>query len=277
MEANKILQADYLDILFDEKNKTYGAYQLRKSYNKRLTTAIAGMFSILLLFFFGSVLANSLAKKQVVAQEVTTDVILEQVKKPQEEIKLPPPPEVKVQPVENLKTISVTPPLITPDEDVSENEKPPLNEDIADIKISNVTNNDGVDGDIVAPPLNLDNGTGVTVSIQPKKEDYEGIFVTVQNPARFKGGADAWKRYLERNLNYPDEAQEKGTQATVKVQLVVDKDGKVSDVHALNNPGDGLAEEAIRIIKKCPDWIPAEQNGNKVSYRFIQSVAFTLN
>lgn len=277
MEANKILQADFLDILFDEKNKEYGAYQLRKTYNKRLTIAIAGMFSILLLFFFGSVLASTLTKKEVVVQEVTKEIILEEVTKKPDEIKLPPPPEVKAMKPLNLKTINVTPPIITPDDQVKPDEQPPVVEDIADAQISTVNNKDGIDGgDIVAPPVEIGTG-GSVVAPLVKKEDYDGVFTSVQIAASFKGGPEAWKRYLERNLNYPDEAQEKGTQATVYVSLVVDKYGKVSEVKALNNPGDGLAEEAIRIIKKCPDWVPAEQNGNKVSYRFKQSVTFMLN
>jgi protein TonB len=114
--------------------------------------------------------------------------------------------------------------------------------------------------------------------VAPKvvEEDYDKVFTKVENPAEFPGGADAWRRYLERNLNYPESAQENGTQGVVKVQCVVDKEGNISEVQSLNDPGDGLAEEAVRIIKKGPKWKPAEQNGRKVIYRHIQSITFRL-
>ena len=109
-----------------------------------------------------------------------------------------------------------------------------------------------------------------------KKTDYEKVFTKVDNPASFPGGLDGWRRYLERNLKYPVAAQEKGTQGTVKVQMVVAEDGNVTDLKALNDPGNGLAEEAVRVIAKGPKWIPATQNGHPVTYRFVQTLTFQL-
>ncbi len=113
----------------------------------------------------------------------------------------------------------------------------------------------------------------------PKKGDpnYDDrTFTKVEQPAEFPGELDGWRRYLERNLKYPKKAVKKNTQGTVKVQVVVESDGTVSEVAALNNPGDGLAEEAVRVIKKGPKWKPAEQNGRKVRHRFVQSITFLL-
>ena len=81
---------------------------------------------------------------------------------------------------------------------------------------------------------------------------------------------------MERYLEYPQQAIDNGTQAVVRVEFVVDREGFLSDIRALNNPGDGLAEEAIRIITKSQQWKPAEQNGRKVRYRHIQSITFRL-
>lgn len=105
----------------------------------------------------------------------------------------------------------------------------------------------------------------------------EGIFFSVQKPAEFPGGVAAWKRFLERAMsNYPEKAVENGTQGMVIVQLVVDKDGSITNVKALNDPGDGLADYAVKIIKTGPHWIPAEQNGRKVTYQFKQNITFQL-
>ena len=109
-----------------------------------------------------------------------------------------------------------------------------------------------------------------------KEEDYDKVFTKTEKPAEFPGGADGWRKYLESNLKYPKKALKKGIQGMVKVQFIVDKEGNVSEVMALNDPGGGLAEEAVRIIKNGPKWIPAEQNNKKVLYRHIQSLTFRL-
>lgn len=97
-----------------------------------------------------------------------------------------------------------------------------------------------------------------------------------EKPATFPGGMNGWKSYLEANLHYPKKAQRKKTEGVVRVQLVVEKDGTVTNVKALNDPGDGLAEEAERVIKEGPNWKPAWQNGKHVTYRFVQTITFQL-
>lgn len=108
------------------------------------------------------------------------------------------------------------------------------------------------------------------------QKNYEKVFTKVDKPASFPGGLDGWRRYLERQLQYPKAAQEKGTQGTVQVQMIVAEDGNISELKALNDPGNGLAEEAVRVIAKGPKWIPATQNGHPVTYRFVQNLTFQL-
>jgi protein TonB len=103
------------------------------------------------------------------------------------------------------------------------------------------------------------------------------IFTQVESPAKFPGGSNGWKQYLETNLNYPKKAFKKKIEGEVRVQFIVDREGNISEVAALNDPGGGLAEEAIRIIQQSPKWKPAEQNHRKVIYRHIQSITFKLN
>ena len=91
MEANKILNADFLDILFEGRNKEYGAYELRRSYNKRMLRAIIGMLAICLLIFIFSVLANTISEKAS-KKMVVQDVHLEDIKQPEEQKPPPPPP-----------------------------------------------------------------------------------------------------------------------------------------------------------------------------------------
>ncbi len=109
---------------------------------------------------------------------------------------------------------------------------------------------------------------------KPVNEDY--IFTKVDQPAEFEGGVEGWTKYLQENLKYPNKAIRKNIQGIVRIQFVVDREGNVKEVAALNNPGGGLAEEALRIIKNGPRWVPAEQNGRKVIYRHIQAITFRL-
>lgn len=274
MDVNKIMNADFLDILFDGRNKEYGAYELRRSYNKRLTVAITAMILIALLIFLGSVISKEAEKNRKAKMEVQ-DVKLEEVKEQPKNEPPPPPPPPKMPEPPKIEIAKFTPPKIVKDEEVKEDEKPPEIDKIEEAKIGTINQEGTKDDGIVAPPVES-KGTGDVVAPKAVEEDYDKVFTKVENPAEFPGGPDAWRRYLERNLQYPDNAQENGTQGVVRVQFIVDKEGNISEVQALNDPGDGLAEEAVRIIKKGPKWTPAEQNGRKVIYRHIQAITFRL-
>jgi TonB family protein len=106
---------------------------------------------------------------------------------------------------------------------------------------------------------------------------YEKTFTNVEKGAEFPGGSDGWKSYLEKNLTYPRKAMRKNTEGVVKIQLTVSKNGDVINAIIMSDPGDGLGEEALRIIEKGPKWVPATQNGRNVTYRFTQSITFKLN
>ncbi|MES2777965.1 MAG: TonB family protein [Bacteroidota bacterium] len=105
---------------------------------------------------------------------------------------------------------------------------------------------------------------------------YDKTFTKVPSPAAFPGGTDGWKKYLEANLKYPPGALSKKTEGDVTLQIIVEKDGSVSEVRALNDPGNGLLQEAIRLIKEGPKWEPANIYGRVVRYRFQHVVAFKL-
>jgi protein TonB len=109
--------------------------------------------------------------------------------------------------------------------------------------------------------------------------DTTPIFTQAEKEPQFPGGAASWHKYLERNANV-DVIAKKGAAPgtyTVTVSFLVDENGKVSEVKALNNPGYGAAAEAERLIAKGPMWIPAEQNGHKVTYREKQNISFKVD
>jgi protein TonB len=275
MEVNKILSADLIDIIFDGRNKEYGAYELRKSYNKRLLVALLVMAGVSAAIFISALVADSARKDKIVMQNVE-DVTLTEVKERNEPPPPPPPPPPPKPPEPpKVEIAKFTPPKIVKDEEVKEDEKPPEIEKIAEAKIGVINQEGSKDIGIVAPPVET-KSAGEVIAPKVVEEDYEKIFTKVENPAEFPGGQSEWTRYLQKNLRYPDNAIDNGTQGVVRVQFIVDREGNISEVQSLNDPGDGLAEEAVRIIKKGPKWKPAEQNGRKVIYRHIQAITFRL-
>lgn len=273
MEVNKILSADVLDIIFDGRNKEYGAYDLRKTYNKRMTRAMLIAGSILVLIFLGTVLANQLGKKKSGQDMIVQDVQLEEVKQEQKNEPPPPPPPPKPEPPK-VEMAKFTPPKIVKDEEVKEDEKPPEVEKLEDTKIGTVNQEGLKDEGIVAPPAS-DEGKGVVEAPKKQEEDWDKTFTKVEIESDYPGGASAWMRYLNKSLRYPQEAIDNEIQGTVVVQFIVDKAGMVSDVEAISGPQE-LRDEAVRVIKKSGQWTPAVQNGRQVKSYKKQPIVFKL-
>jgi periplasmic protein TonB len=274
MEQNKILSADVLDIIFEGRNKEYGAYDLRKTYQRRLMIAVGATIAICLIIFLVTILSSFVAPKkqtQILVQDVQLANVQEE-KKPEEP---PPPPPPKQEPPK-VEITKFTPPKIVKDEEVKPEEKPPEQEKLEDTKIGTI-NQEGEKTDVVAPPV--EQSTGQVEAPKAQAEDYDKEFKTVQIEAKFPGGAGAWQKYLERNLNsnVPVDNGAPPGNYTVIVSFLVDKSGNISEVQSLNDPGYGTAGEAVRVIKKGPAWTPAVQNGRNVIYRQKQSITFQVS
>src|SRR5450432_1992025 len=268
MEINKILSADILDIIFDGRNKDYGAYDLRKTYNKRITTSLLVMGGLVLALVAGYLINNyqGAGKKAAV---VVQDVQLEDIKEEKKNEPPPPPPPPKEPP--KVEMAKFTPPKIVKDEEVKAEEKPPEVEKLEDTKIGNA-NQEGIkDDNLTAPPPD---SKGV-VEAPKDNTDYDKTFTKVEIESEYPGGIAAWLRYLNKNLVYPEEASSAEIQGQVVVQFVVDKEGVVSDVEALSGPKE-LQDAAVRVIRKSGAWKPAIQNGRKVKSIKRQPINFKL-
>jgi len=274
LTQQQILVSSMDDIVFQDRNRSYGAYSLRKEYDRNMMIAIGIMIGFCALAFLTGLSNGNSVVKQLTHQP--GPVILDHFpEKPKPIIPPPPPPPPPPAAVQAIQTEVFTPPLIV-DDNISPDEMPPIQDDLVKAKIGLERIEGDNIGNIVAPPVESQHLAEV---VAPKtEEDYNRkVFTKVENPAEFPGGSGEWTRYLQKNLHYPDQAIENGTQDVVRVQFIVDTDGNISEVQALNDPGDGLAEEAVRIIKKGPRWRPGEQNGRKVICRHMQAITFRLN
>ena len=271
MDINKILSADVLDIIFEGRNKDYGAYDLRKTYNKRITKALFYTGGVILLVFLASIFANIVGKNKVEQIDVV-DTEMAKVKKT-EALPPPPPPPPKPPPPPEVNQIKFTPPKIVKDEEVKADEK------IEEIKEDQVISNKTVESDnkvaIVQAPVE-DKGTSVVEA--PKTDDEDKIFTKVENEAAFPGGEAAWRRFLEKNLNASTPVDNGAPQGTYKVivKFIVSKDGSISDVQAETKNGYGMEEEAVKVIRKGPKWTPALQNGRNVNAYRRQPITFEV-
>jgi len=273
MDINKLQTADILDIIFDGRNKEYGAYDLRKTYNKRLRNALFATIGICLLLLVLSIIANSAGKEK--QQVMVQDMSLENMKNEEKKPEPPPPPPPPKQEPPKVEITKFTPPKIVKDEEVKPDEEIKEVEKLEDTKIGTINQEGAKDDGLVAPPV--EKSTGV-VEAPKVEEDYDKVFTVVQIPAEFPGGTSAWSRYLERNLNrdIPVENGAPPGRYTVVVAFTVSKTGAISDVAAENDPGYGTKAEAIRVITKGPAWKPAVQNGRNVIYRHKQAVTFVV-
>ncbi|RYF80875.1 MAG: hypothetical protein EON98_12995 [Chitinophagaceae bacterium] len=290
MEARQIIQADYLDMLFAGRNKNYGAYKLRKTYYKRLWTALA---VTLLISFSGFWLLQSGTVKEVVPFLEKKEIFLSAI----EELKTPPPVQeekivqapakattqvtTKARVVSaDVKRTKFTTPIV---KDKVSSEAVPTVDEIA--IVDNIT----VDGAIVnqvmapVPPPVVISGTAegegtAAIPVKPKEEEQNRIFEKVEIEASVN--VARWRQHLERNLvRYIEDAATAGMQPgtyTVMVRFLVEKDGSISRVLALNDPGFGLARGAAQVVESGPQWNPGEQNGRKVRSYHTQPITFVI-
>lgn len=268
MQAKDILQSDLLDIVFDDRNKEYGAYELRKKYNKRIATALsitALLFLIVILSSFISGKGNVIeSDRDKIPFRITKIVDVNPLPPPV----IPPPPPKELQ--EKIHAFLEMKPV----EDILVDQPPPENRTLENKLISDF-NRDGVDESRITPPPPGEELGPPTIL---KEEDDDKIFFSVEEEATvdIKTWINHLRRYLEPVIeNVTDKGLAPG-KYTINIRFLVERDGSITDVNALSDPGFGLAEEAIRVVKKGPQWSPGKQNGRNVRSYHTQPITFLV-
>jgi protein TonB len=265
MDTSKILSANILDLIFDDRNKEYGAYELRKTYTKRITKALFITAFIALLIFSGAILADSLKPEKEAEVKITT-VDISRI--PDDEKKPEPLPEQK-KPEPQVQTRKLTTLRIVPNEKADE--PPPTQDDLQNAKID-VATIEGVPYDGLTEIEIIDGNKNIIEG--PKNVEPE-IYHDVQIPAKYDGN---WEKFLTRNLS-AEKPVENGAPAgayKVIIQFVVDTVGNVSDIRALTDHGYGMEDEAMRVLKKAKGWKPGIQNGHEVKSYHKQPITFVV-
>lgn len=272
MTNNEILQASLLDIIFENRNKGYGAYTLRKDYNTRLLIALVAGMSFILFFILITMFGEGHQSSAIIHPE-RGEVIVRELEMLKEKPKEPDKPkEIMKQKPDMPKAATVkftSPPAIKEDNKV----KDPIAaiSDLTDKNISDKTSA-GIkaEGISMQPKQPIaEPGTGDSEPVASAQKDFE---IEERDP-EFPGGAEAFKRFLNKNLNTPDELLA-GERKTVQIKFKVDKDGNVTGFEIVTSGGNDFDREVVRVCKKMPRWKPAIQNGINVPVSYVLPVTF---
>lgn len=277
METTKLTKQDFLDILFNDRNKDYGAYDLRRRYDKRVRNAVIGMGGIVLLIIGGYSVGSRLMANEGPVRE--TFIPYEAPERIDPLIEKPPviPPPTRVEPpAASRPTVQHTTFAVVPNEQVNPEDEPRKNSELQEVAIGLKTADGDVNGSDNGAPEGFGGGNNVVEA--PEVVDREKPVTFVQFMPEFPGGEKALSNYLSRNIRYPSMASETGVEGTVFIKFVVGSTGEIRDVEVVGaKKGAGLEEEAIRVVKKMPNWKPGRQNGQAVAVYFNLPIRFTLN
>lgn len=242
------------EIVFEERNRAYGAYQIRQNYNRNLLLIIAIMVASLGLAYGIHRYISSLPEEEEITATDTSQFTMEAP--PLDEEVVPPPPQEPIPPME--RTIEFLPPVVT-DEEVDN--PPPIQENMEDTKASTATNEG--DEENFAPPV-------TTTAPPPVEKKEEETFTFVDEAAEFPGGYQEMAKYLAKNIKYPQEAIEMGIEGKSFLRFVVGKDGNIEDVRVLRGLEGCPAcdKEAQRVVRSMPNWKPGKNGGKSVRSYF---------
>lgn len=268
----------WVDMVFDGKNKSYGAFQLRKGTSSR------NIKSLIILVIAAALVGGFLAWKvieQKQAEQQAAYMEAMELSKLQKEAKKQEKKEVikpKVEPKKEIpvarQTQKFTAPVIKKDELVKEENQIKQMDKLDDKVAVGTENHEGTkDRNVEA----VRNDIAVnTPPPAPKEEVTNKVFDVVEVMPSFPGGQGALMSYLSSHTKYPVVAQENGVQGRVTVSFVVERDGSITDVHVVRSVDPSLDREAARVISSMPNWQPGKQNGSAVRVKFNVPVQFKL-
>jgi protein TonB len=251
------------NVVFESRNQEYGAYVIRRDYDKKIILILAGLVTVIGLAFGISKYIRSIPEE--VVEEAPIDMTQFDLPAAPPEEDVPPPPVEETPPPEMEKSIAFTPPVVT--DDVVDT-PPPTQDELEDTKASTKTNDVEETFD---PPKEK---KAVVVQVQ---EEAPVAFVD-EDPA-YAGGINGFRQFLASNIQYPQIAVDQGIEGKCYVSFVVDKSGSISNV-AVAKGIRGCPEcdkEAVRVIKLTQGkWGAAKVNGKPVKYKYMQVVEYKL-
>jgi protein TonB len=266
-----LYKAEWLDLVFDHRNKAYGAYELRKNYGQTMVKAMGLSFIAVALFIAASFVFR--VKPQPVYKFTPIDL---------KKVDIAPPVEVKPKKAEAPKSVDPPAPAVQvkttaiPSRVVPDDQRtvdPPV---ISDIQGAIGPAN--VDGPDKGVQNQMDQGkaSGGGSGLAPSDETIHSTGEVLEVMPEPVGGAAAWAKFLQKNLRFPAVAQENGVSGRVILSFVIEKDGSLSNIVVDRKAGYGFDEEATRVLKLAKAWKPGIQNGQAVRVKYTIPINFQL-
>jgi len=254
-----LLTRKWIDIVFEGRNKAYGAYELRKENPKTTLRSLligALIFSVAVSAPLIADLIPDFSKNDASLDQKIVTIKLPPKEEQPKDLPPPPPPPPKVDQVKFVK------PVVAKTEEIVED--PPKVEEIKDKKLGDETIKGDPDAPLTVEPV----GNGPSV-VEEDNNIYNTAGIEVKPD--FPGGLDKFYKFIGKNFQVPEE---EGLKGKIFVTFVVEKDGSLTDIKVIRDIGFGTGKEAIRVLKSCPKWNPGEQNGKKV--RVLYSLPISI-
>jgi protein TonB len=274
---------EWCDLVFEGKNKDFGAYVIRtespKRHNKAVLWTLIGAL-IFGLLAFGFVKANQYLEERRLAMQGDQEEVLidmtQDAEEPEQEQERLEQPKPEVLPEEVLKSVKVTELKIVEDEKVKKEDEIKTQDELKETETAfgQKDNEKGTEDRNVTRTLKEE--VVVEKPVEKPKEVKEEIFRSVEQMPQFPGGDAALLKYLSSHINYPPMAAENNVQGKVTLQFVVEKDGRVGEVKVIRSVDKDLDREAIRVVKTLPKFTPGRQNGQPVRVWYTLPVTFKL-
>jgi len=263
------------DIVFEHRNRAYGAYELRALYERNMARAATLAPLLLLLLVGGPMLVSNLVKSFIPVE------ILDPLTCPP----LLPPPNV-LQDIEVIPAKRATPPPAVrsntirykpfeavPDHTIPKDETPATT-DMLKNAIAGPLTIDGEGEDL--PLIDITDGTGEGTGAPVEVAGPPTEFLVVEEMPEFPGGQAAMLKFIGKHLRYPSSAQAKGISGIVYVTFVISPDGQVTKVEVIKGIDTACDQEAARVIGKMPAWKPGRQSGRNVPVRYSLPIRFSM-
>ena len=264
------------EIVFQNRNKSYGAYSLRTDYQNVIKKSLLIGISIFGLAVLMPMLWAKVDKDGIIVVNANPDKF--KFEEPPKEDVVPPieKPPVEPEPEVPIATQKYLAPEIVPDDHETEVIKDQEELSKLDIQIGS-EDKEGVNEPIPTEDPDAIKATQPEMPVAVETNEKNQVFITVEQNPEFAGGMNALLKFLQKNLHYPTPAANAGVGGKVYMQFVVGQDGNISKVDVLKGIGFGCDEEAERVVKLMPKWSPGRQSGRAVAVKFTLPISFQLS
>ncbi len=275
MRQIDLISSEWLDLLFEDRNKEYGAYVIRQDTGKRNLWAIVSLGVVLAMgigVYYGTHAYATYKKAHPTYEEVITLIDLGTKEEPKIE-----KPKVNIEEPERvldnvINSIKFVAPRIVKDDEANPEDMLRSQDEVmhSTVAIGSIEVTNGSDkGEVMRHH-------DAIAQTEPKPVEEEKVIDVVEHMPVFPGGVSELMAYLSKNIRYPVICQETGIQGRVVCQFIVERDGSISNIKVVRSVDPNLDKEAVRVLKAMPHWIPGMQNGRAVRVRYNLPVTFRL-